>query len=237
MATTLHATQAMLDAHHRDGAKFAQMMIESFHHRFGDAFWSDWDRLIGPVLPEQPTLIDLGSGPGMLVQALGKRYQGGKVYGVECAPYMLEAQVDMPVGCEILVADLHDPKLPLPDNSVDAAMASVVLHEMTQPIRALQEVFRCLKPGGRMFVLDWVRAPLARYVEAQTTEEAVFGPEATTESLDDLFTHFIEHNRFTWEDLVYICQKVGFTVREATVMRMGRYARLIIEKPQPEEAP
>jgi len=150
---------------------------------------------------------------------------------------MLEAQVDMPVGCEILVADLHDPKLPLPDNSVDAAMASVVLHEMTQPIRALQEVFRCLKPGGRMFVLDWVRAPLARYVEAQTTEEAVFGPEATTESLDDLFTHFIEHNRFTWEDLVYICQKVGFTVREATVMRMGRYARLIIEKPQPEEAP
>ena len=145
----MQQTQEMLAKHHRDGEAFAQLMKDTFEERFGDEFWALWQANIGPVLPEKPTILDLGTGPGMLLKAFAERYPGVRAIGVECAPYMLNASVELPVGCEIISADLHDPHLPLAEGSVDAAIASVVLHEMHQPVRAMQEVHRCLKRGGR----------------------------------------------------------------------------------------
>lgn len=230
MSERLQQTQAMLAKHHRDGERFAELMKQGFADRFNDDFWAEWDRWIRPVYSEQPVVLDLGAGPGMFVQALAKRSPGMKVIGVECAPYMLEAMVTLPEGCEIVTEDLHDPHLPLADGSVDAAMASVVLHEMNQPLRTLQEVARCLKPGGRFYILDWVRAPLEVYIRAQTEEARVFDPHTPVEELEDLLVHFIEHNRFSREDLIYMLNMCGFSVIHSRIMKEGRYANLVAEK-------
>lgn len=230
MTEKLKKTQEMLARHHRDGARFAEMMKQSFHNRFNDEFWADWNRFIQPVYSENPVVLDLGAGPGMFVKALGERYPGIRAIGLECAPYMLSAAEALPEGCELLLEDLHNPRFPLADNSVDAAMASVVLHEMTQPVRALLEVHRCLRPGGRVMVLDWVRAPLEVYIRHQTEEARVFDRDTPIEELDDLFVHFIEHNRFSREDLIYILNKIGFAVIDSSISREGRFVRIIAEK-------
>ena len=230
MSERLQKTQAMLAKHHRDGELFAKMMKESFANRFNADFWADWDRWVAPVYSAQPVVLDLGAGPGMFVKALAQRNPGMRVVGVECAPYMLEAAESLPPGCEIVAEDLHDPHLPVADGSVDAAMASVVLHEMDQPIRTLHEMHRCLRPGGRLFVIDWVRAPLEVYVRAQTEEARVFDPVTPVNELDDLLVHFVEHNRFSREDLIYMLNKTGFAVLDSTVTREGRYARIVAEK-------
>jgi ubiquinone/menaquinone biosynthesis C-methylase UbiE len=143
---------------------------------------------------------------------------------------MLDAMAPLPEGAEVVCQDLHDPRLPLADATVDAVMASVVLHEMTQPVRALQEAARLLKPGGRLFILDWVRAPLADYVASQSGEATVFGAETTTETLDDLFEHFAEHNRFSREDLAYMLARCGFDVVDSQPLRGGRFARLVASR-------
>lgn len=230
MSERVEKTQAMLAKHHRDGQRFAEMMKQGFADRFNDEFWSEWDHWIKPVYSNEPVVLDLGAGPGMFVRALAERTPAMRAIGVECAPYMLEAAVQLPPGCEIISEDLHDPKLPLPDNSVDAAMASVVLHEMSQPLRALQEMRRCLKPGGRLYILDWVRAPLEVYIRAQTEEAKVFDRETPVEELEDLFIHFIEHNRFSREDLIYLLNQCGFAVLHSKIMRDGRYANIVAEK-------
>jgi len=230
MTERLQKTQDMLAKHHRDGERFAAMMKEGFANRFNDEFWAEWDHWIKPVYSDEPLVLDLGAGPGMFVQAVAQRTPGLKAIGVECAPYMLDAAVELPDGCEIITEDLHDPQLPLDNGSVDAAMASVVLHEMNQPLRTLQEVQRVLKPGGRFYILDWVRAPLETYIRAQTEESRVFDRNTPVDELEDLFIHFIEHNRFSREDLVYMLNMCGFSVLHSRIMKEGRYAHIVAEK-------
>lgn len=230
MSEHIDQTEAMLARHHRDGKRFARLMKEGFADRFDETFWADWHQWIEPAYGEQPTVLDLGSGPGLFLKALAERTPGIHAIGVEYAPWMLEAMEPLPAGCEILREDLHDPHLPLTDGSVDAAAASLVLHEMAQPVRLLQEMQRCLKPGGRLLILDWVRAPLEIYVRNQTEEAQVFASETPVDQLDDLFTHFTEHNRFSREDLIWLLDKTGFAVLDSTVTREGRFARIVAEK-------
>ncbi|MDX1252391.1 MAG: class I SAM-dependent methyltransferase [Gammaproteobacteria bacterium] len=230
MSEMLERTQAMLARHHRHGENFAQLMKDTFAGRFNEEFWTAWRQWIEPVLSASPVVLDLGSGPGLLLRALAERYPRARAIGVECAPYMLEAMGELPTGCEVMCADLHDPRLPLAEGTVDAVVASVVLHELNQPLRALQEVRRCLKPGGRLYILDWVRAPLDAYVRNETSEERIFDPVTPVSELEDIFTHFIEHNRFSREDLGYLLERCCFAVLDSTSLREGRFARLVAEK-------
>ena len=223
-------TREMLAKHHRDGGRMAQMMKESFESRFDELFWNSWQRWIEPVYSDTPVVLDLGSGPGLLVRALAKRYPGMRAIGVEVAPYMLAAIDELPAGCEIIEEDLHDPHLPLADASVDAAMASIMLHEMEQPLRALQEMHRVIRPGGRFYVTDWVRAPLEVYLRQHSDEATVFGADVTTAELEDFFVHFGEHNRFSREDLIYLLNHAGFAVIHSEIAKEGRFARIVAER-------
>ncbi len=223
-------TRKILHKHHRDGERFAQMMIDGFSNRFGDEFWQLWQQWMEPVQGSKPVLLDLGSGPGMFLNAIKAQYPNICAYGIEVAEYMLDATVPLSEGCKIIEADLHDPHLPFADNSVDVVFASVVIHEMEQPVKALQEIFRCLKPGGRFFIIDWVRAPLETYLHAQTDPVSVFDGSMDQEALSDLFVHFIEHNRFSCDDLIYLLKQCHYQVIYSDVMREGRMAHVIAEK-------
>ncbi|MDT8383741.1 MAG: methyltransferase domain-containing protein [Gammaproteobacteria bacterium] len=228
MSEKIQQTQAMLAKHHRDGEAFVQTMKDTHAGRFNDDFWAVWAERVEPILSAQPLILDLGTGPALFLREVAQRHPHIRAIGVECAEYMLNATKDLPDNCEIIEADLHDPHLPLADASVDAAVASVVLHEMHQPVRALQEVQRCLKPGGIFYVLDWVRAPLAQYL--QNTELAVFDRQTKVDELEDLFIHFIEHNRFSIDDLAFMLENTGFRVVEKTALKNGQMARLVAEK-------
>jgi arsenite methyltransferase len=225
---TLQNTQDMLAKHHRDGEAFAQLMKDTYAGRFNEHFWAMWTKHVEPVLPAAPVVLDLGTGPGLFLKEVVERHPHIKAIGVECAEYMLEASKGLPANCEVIAADLHEPQLPLADGSVDAVVASVVLHEMHQPIRTLQEMQRCLKPGGIFYVMDWVRAPLQQYLA--NADLAVFGRDTATAELQDLFVHFIEHNRFSVDDLVFMLENTGFRIVEKTVLKEGQMARLVAQK-------
>lgn len=228
MSEKLQQTQEMLAKHHRDGEAFVQLMKDTYAGRFNEDFWALWDEQIAPVLSESPVILDLGTGPGVFLADVRARHLTARAIGVECAEYMLNATNELPEDCEVIEADLHDPHLPLEDNSVDAVVASVVLHEMHQPIRTLQEMQRCLKPGGVFYVMDWVRAPLAQYLA--DSELDVFDKTTGTNELEDLFIHFIEHNRFSIDDLAFMLEKTGFKVLEKTPLKAGQMARLLVTK-------
>lgn len=230
MSERRQKTETTLAKHHRDGERFAQMMQDTFASRFDEHFWAAWTKWMEPVYSNPPVVLDLGAGPGMFIKALAARHPGIRAIGVEVAPYMLAAVGALPAGCEILTEDLHDPHLPLADGAVDVAFCSVVVHEMDQPVRLLKEVARVLRPGGRFYLIDWVRAPLEVYLRAQTEEAKVFGQEITTAELEDLFVHFVEHNRFSREDLIYLLNRTGFAVIDSEIGKEGRFARIVAER-------
>ena len=143
---------------------------------------------------------------------------------------MLGCSAQRPAGWQQIEDDLHHPRLPLADASLVAAMASIMLHEMEQRLRALQEMHGVIRPGGRFYVTDWVRAPLEVYVRQQSDEATVFGADVTTAELEDFFVHFGEHNRFSREDLIYLLNHAGFAVIHSEIAKEGRFARIVAER-------
>jgi len=220
-------TLTLLAQHHCGGQPFVQKMKDSGNNRFGEEFWRAWDIYILPVLSEPPRIADFCCGPGVLLSRLRERYPKAHLIGVECAPWMLET-LDS-THYEVIDHDLQTPNMPIADNSLDAITNIFCLHEMVQPIRLLQSIHRCLKPGGRCFITDWVRASLDSYVAEEISAD-IFDQKTSEEKLDNIFTHFIEHNRYTQNDIIWLLQSMNFTVLESGALQGGKFWQWIVEK-------
>lgn len=108
--------------------------------------------LLGLVDPDW-TVADLGCGTGPLAEALAPIVR--RVIAIDESEAMLETARRRLEGfdnVELRRGELES--LPLEDASVDAATLVLVLHHLPQPERAVAEVARVLRPGGRFLILD-----------------------------------------------------------------------------------
>src|SRR5215216_4070472 len=117
---------------------------------FGDTFF-----LWGVLGLIDPTLVvcDLGCGTGQLTETVAPYVR--EVIAVDSSKDMLEAAGHRLGGARNV--DLRQGELeslPIKDGELDAAMLSLVLHYSPSPARALSEVGRALRPGGRVLVVD-----------------------------------------------------------------------------------
>jgi arsenite methyltransferase len=223
----MQETLTSLTQHHRDGHKFVQTMKDTATNRFDDTFWATWAKWIAPALSDAPQIADFGCGPGILLQLLRDRYPNAHLTGVEYAPYMLEAMDNNLY--DVISHDLHEPNLPIANNSLDAIANIFCIHELVQPIRLLQSIHCCLKPGGRCLITDWVRGPLDNYIAAQATDN-IFDNSTSHETLSDIFTHFMEHNRYSRDDVAWMLQRTGFTILENVPLKAGNFGQWVVEK-------
>jgi len=113
---------------------------------------------------EGETLVDLGSGSGvecfMASSAVG---QGGKVYGIDMTDEMLhlanEARAE--VAGRLGYANVEFRKgfleqIPLDDGVADVVISNCVINLSPDKRMTYQEIFRILRPGGRVVVSDIV---------------------------------------------------------------------------------
>ena len=219
---THDSTVAMLEKHH-GGAAFTQVMRETAAGRFDSGFWATWQQWIAPILSQPPVMADFGCGPAMLLHLLREKYPNAQLFGVEFAPYMIEA-IDKDL-CELVVHDLHQSQIAIADHSLDVATSIHVLHELQQPLNNLREIRRCLKPGGRAIIMDWIRAPLVDYLANQQSDINTLQDN----KLADVFTHFMEHNRYTQQDMTWLLKQVGFQVLHEETLPGGRFGRWVVE--------
>ncbi|PPK65402.1 methyltransferase domain-containing protein [Actinokineospora auranticolor] len=96
------------------------------------------------------TALDIGCGPGTDLAAVAERVTpAGSVIGVDRDPAMVaEARRRHPACLGVDVRKGDALALPVADGSVDRARVDRVLHQVTDPARALAEVRRVLRPGA-----------------------------------------------------------------------------------------
>ena len=113
------------------------------------------------------TVADVGAGTGFIAAGLAPLVK--HVHVLDGSAEMIDVarkNLAMFENVEFQVAD--GLALPLPDSSVDAAFANMYLHHCPDPLAAIREMVRILRPGGRLVITDldthtneWLKTEMA----------------------------------------------------------------------------
>lgn len=96
---------------------------------------------------------DIGAGTGFVTEGLLKA--GLKVVAIDQSENMLNSIKKKYKDYNTLTCILGDSdSLPLDEQSVDYAFANMYLHHVVEPSIAINELYRILKPGGKLIITD-----------------------------------------------------------------------------------
>ena len=150
-------------------------MVESEHNRINGEKWDKWAKiadgkgamfdylrkaqssLISIIdIPVNPVFLDIGCGTGWAVGQMAKAAGNvGMFYGVDMSQGMIDmAQKNFYGYDNFHFIRANAESIPLDDNSFNIIICTNSFHHYLNPDKAMQEIYRLLIPGGKIYILD-----------------------------------------------------------------------------------
>jgi ubiquinone/menaquinone biosynthesis C-methylase UbiE len=144
----------------RDGTQ----QLAEIYSSHAQGYANSWGPVIRPIgqrllqaLPWEGArrVVDLGTGAGTHLPEIHRLAPGASVVGVDRAPGMLELARQQ--GAPLVQMD--GVELGFRNNSVDVVVMAFVLFHLDDPVVALKEARRVLRPGGVVGTATWAEDP------------------------------------------------------------------------------
>jgi len=124
--------------------------------RFSYMRWMQRKALSVLNLNKGVSFLDLGCGTGYAVRLVAKTLQGdGSFVGVDISPRMVEIAKSNATSLKstyFIVSNAEE--LPFDDEAFEAILCTNSFHHYPSPSKALSEVYRILKPSGKICIMD-----------------------------------------------------------------------------------
>jgi ubiquinone/menaquinone biosynthesis C-methylase UbiE/acyl carrier protein len=123
-----------------------------------DLFWTmEYPLLQRYGLQDGMDVLDCGCGPGRLIELLKGQMPGLRCTGLEMDPLLVEAASLLMTernldACRIIQGTAEQPGLK--EASFDFIILRLVLEHIPDPVQALRNLNRFLRPGGRLVAID-----------------------------------------------------------------------------------
>ena len=125
--------------------------------------------------------LDVACGPGLLARAFAPHVR--EYVGVDLTPAMVEkaSAITRDVGISNAQFEIGDAlQLPFKANTFDLVLSRLALHHMPDPGRAVQEMARVLRPGGRLGVFDMTTSEITEEAAYHNVIERLRDPSHTS---------------------------------------------------------
>jgi len=146
--------------HGREGRRRARFFSSWFRAMADRSFGSPMTLALEFLdLQRTDKVIDAGSGSGFYTLKLAEKITHGRVLAMDSSPEMLRElrkrveKKHLARIVEVLQCDILD--VPMADESADAAVCLFVWHYIENPVESAAELFRLIRPGGKVFVADF----------------------------------------------------------------------------------
>lgn len=155
-------------------------------------------RRVEAGLPDGGTAVDVGCGTGTFALALRRRRPDARVIGADGDEEILGLARAKRGAEGIEWREGLAQELPVPERSADVVTISLVLHHLSpdDKRKALVEMKRILKPGGRLHVADWGRPRDPLMSGAFFVAQAIDGFDRTADHRAGRLPAFIEEACF-----------------------------------------
>jgi ubiquinone/menaquinone biosynthesis C-methylase UbiE len=188
---------------------YASAAAAAYLERIDRSFVQHLERLIQPAGEKASAwrLLDIGCGPGQIPIMIAKRWPRMQILGIDAGPAMIEkARSDataagVAVSFEVLrLGPEGQARLPYADAEFDIVTCNSVLHHLADPVGALDEIARVVRPEGAVLIRDLMRPTLLPYNlhvrifgrhyegEMRSLYEASVHAAYTTDELQEMLT-------------------------------------------------
>jgi len=157
--------------HRADVARLERVLAERSDRagEFFDRVAGEWDKIAvdfatgqarqraaAALLPRESVVADLGCGTGWFARALAPLCD--RIVLVDRSQGMLDEArrklEPLPTGTRVEVRRGELDQLPIADEELDGAVVGLVLHHLADLSAPVREIFRALKPGGRVAIVE-----------------------------------------------------------------------------------